>query len=943
MVDPKDINTVINGGGVKRQSIGKSYTSASGFLRPPKVMTDEMREEITRIESEIDQVLRTQPGRYRPDPEYLEIGKILNPDLRRDFLDRISKVYGLKGAVNDQGVGYVVNSGSRPYYLDRLDPSKPVDEVGVWFEQTIKQFYPEEMGSNLATSEAIRPSGRMPRLATQQRIARQINERMVPESIAILDIETTGLDPMKNEIWQIAARGSDDRKLNMYFDANMPGTTKGGPLSRTILEGVDPSEVRSLDDFGEVLDFLESYPAVGGQNVNFDLGFMINKFRETGRDDLADRLSAKYLTETGAYGDNVYDTLQLGRHFLQTDMAPELDLMVKNRLGRGSPSSLENILLESNLLELMVDPSRGHGYSVEDVYLELERRGLHDAFQDTMFEQVYHKELSNLVTGEDPALKAQRGFKLPGITKQENLDVRWKILESGAVTPYTKMGADQVDDTVMQALQNSRYADQYIRELDLGEVGVRKFVALSPIEHAMIQAREMGPRVVGQVESDAPSFLRALGAVKQFSQHVPAEGPFVMPDLAQYKGFMDTLAKANVPYANLSPLERVASMAMAGNYPEGISSQIGDTFGDVLLTSQMQGAKQAKVFKSKRLFLPMEMLQGAEEAGVFGADELRRTRLAEGEELFRLSPFEFTRKGSTHKDISANMLLSPVESEAEEEFLRLQKYIEKLSLDDAAAVKYGLGPEFMTAFRELNFESFNKYGIQVGSALRRPGQGGSNAIQVRKAYDTMVDLMGGGRVDFTDVNQIPLSVGLAQAPGEDGILRLGAVVTSKALEGEGLTNYIQNARMGSALADDLTERLPTDPALRTVVGSQKVQEGVEKIAEWNAKMSSIYKGNKVAIRGAVAATAIAAGYYMYKRREEKRSYFTDPFAQQAIEEEGWYERYQQEMGGGMAAQYNSGGSRDPLATAGVVGTLDNQKIGHTRMGSDKNSHLFGAA
>ena len=33
--------------------------------------------------------------------------------------------------------------------------------------------------------------------------------------------------------------------------------------------------------------------------------------------------------------------------------------------------------------------------------------------------------------------------------------------------------------------------------------------------------------------------------------------------------------------------------------------------------------------------------------------------------------------------------------------------------------------------------------------------------------------------------------------------------------------------------------------------------------------------------------------------------------------------------------------KDPLFTAGIVGNLDRQKIGHTSMGSNKNSHLFG--
>jgi hypothetical protein len=32
--------------------------------------------------------------------------------------------------------------------------------------------------------------------------------------------------------------------------------------------------------------------------------------------------------------------------------------------------------------------------------------------------------------------------------------------------------------------------------------------------------------------------------------------------------------------------------------------------------------------------------------------------------------------------------------------------------------------------------------------------------------------------------------------------------------------------------------------------------------------------------------------------------------------------------------------RDPLVTAGVVGNLDRNKIGHYRMGNDKYNHLY---
>ncbi len=96
----------------------------------------------------------------------------------------------------------------------------------------------------------------------------------------------------------------------------------------------------------------------------------------------------------------------------------------------------------------------------------------------------------------------------------------------------------------------------------------------------------------------------------------------------------------------------------------------------------------------------------------------------------------------------------------------------------------------------------------------------------------------------------------------------------------------------------------------------------------------VYKGF-----GAVAA--IGAGYYL-GRRSQKEDLFEDVMSQQPTEPNigpmgiADFNKVDQQM----AEQYSS--RRDPLVTAGVVGNLDRNKISHTRMGSDKYNHLFGA-
>ena len=94
-------------------------------------------------------------------------------------------------------------------------------------------------------------------------------------------------------------------------------------------------------------------------------------------------------------------------------------------------------------------------------------------------------------------------------------------------------------------------------------------------------------------------------------------------------------------------------------------------------------------------------------------------------------------------------------------------------------------------------------------------------------------------------------------------------------------------------------------------------------------------------KGVAAVAAISAGYYL-GRRSQREGLYDEVMHQQPTEENigpmgiADFNRLDQEL----AAQSSS--RRDPLVTAGVVGNLDRNKISHTRMGSDKYNHLFGA-
>ena len=89
--------------------------------------------------------------------------------------------------------------------------------------------------------------------------------------------------------------------------------------------------------------------------------------------------------------------------------------------------------------------------------------------------------------------------------------------------------------------------------------------------------------------------------------------------------------------------------------------------------------------------------------------------------------------------------------------------------------------------------------------------------------------------------------------------------------------------------------------------------------------------------GAIAVGAASAGYYLAKRNRTNRMY-DEVMHQQPYEEQGLV---QDANSGIQQDNQQTSARRDPLVTAGVVGNLDRNKIGHTAMGPKKYNHLYG--
>lgn len=164
-----------------------------------------------------------------------------------------------------------------------------------------------------------------------------------PESYIVMDIETTGLDPERDRITQIASILVRDGKItdtfNQYIrleeEIKFPKSVQeltGISIELLNQEGSSRSKVLS-----DCKDFLKDYPLVF-HNSEFDLSFLRREFKEV-------NLEIEFST--------VIDTLKLARtkiteisNYRLSNLADYFDLAYKNQ-----HSALEDVIITMQVLE----------------------------------------------------------------------------------------------------------------------------------------------------------------------------------------------------------------------------------------------------------------------------------------------------------------------------------------------------------------------------------------------------------------------------------------------------------------------------------------------------------------------------------------------------------------------------------------------------------------
>jgi hypothetical protein len=254
--------------------------------------------------------------------------------------------------------------------------------------------------------------------------------------------------------------------------------------------------------------------------------------------------------------------------------------------------------------------------------------------------------------------------------------------------------------------------------------------------------------------------------------------------------------------------------------------------------------------------------------------------------------------------------------------------------DQALGLLVQFGEEQRKTTIESLSQTIQRSGIGFGSIL--PEEGSQSIADVINTVaegvdsDTVASQKG---FQYSIANISEEGVTLAPKVSDDALRearRLGTSVGEDLVTRSTATSQLGLLQAGIRRANEEPKFLDRLKTAYEGAGSGRNQDLLERLKVIKPR---VYKSV-----GAVAA--LSAGYYLATRKA-KSDPIDEVMEQQPLEQEGPmsisdFNRVDQ----AMARQTSS--RRDPLVTAGVVGNLDRNKIGHTQMGANKYNHLYGA-
>lgn len=818
----------------------------------------------------------------------------------------------------------------------------------------------------------------------------------------VIDVESAGLST-ESGVRQISAYTMDitkDRHGNLkfsrpqaVFDEHMatvrmqfgesydPVTgsyTSIMDKTRPAGRGFYNTEIGSGDDFASAMrrlgDAMGGSDFIVGHNVGFDidqifrgLGLTSAYKENTPFKSVLDSMRARF--NRG----RVVDTANMAARVLP-DMitAPELAFQ-----GSAVRHSLENILLQSNLLELMAPEMGGK----QQLLNFIQSGGMHSADVDTLVESYLMRFANEFDDHGEPLLKAYNDPNAPLRHVKSKVDwaIRNTILRSQAPTPITKIkdvrdiSPDMFERLLQQHPDRISVFDYNtgsalnlasfnrpgsLRELHAAlsgdEVALQKLGFVTPsgvprvpvfasapgrgvqpsgftyLEQQIINRRQLLDSSAAISEDDLMFNMRHWrefsGISRKYEGFLNADQSLfnrgVLPGASELGAFQQRLAQAGIPWAGADIPERwlTHAIASAGADPT-FNKYLGGLEGRVAKISSELGVGRWKSILSPYLStdqtissLPLDILREAEREGII------RSNFEKADELTKLRiSVENSRKDSAFAN-----LIYDFEGDADGQAKQLADWLEAKVLSDEVAGQtmetWGFTEDSLSKISKAIRDHGTSRGIVVGRLH------GKSAEAIRTAMENLHP----GSLEDTAL--LPFRVGFMDSTQD--FLRTGAVFLDTMFGQTEQAHYLKDMSIARDRLLQL-EKIAVDKlkyhAAQMAFSSSfsaHVQRGMEIYGKIRSKAP--------AALGIAAVLGVGAWYAKHRSEEE---FWDDTIEQQPIERQ--YVTGRPDI---YSAPPPSSYQIDPLVTAGVVGNLDRGRTNHTLMDARyRNQHLYQGA
>lgn len=739
---------------------------------------------------------------------------------------------------------------------------------------------------------------------------------LIGKKVTVFDIETAGL--VQNQIREIAfSQFTGDEAGNLVGGATQQIGLRPAQFSRGIMyhagENMDLEQfmhskhkinvagmrasngddfIKAVEPFLRVLD--DSDYVVGHNIADFDIGQIFTGLAGTTKYK-NERQFAEYIDQLHAkVKSSTIDTLQLARsniHLQDLTLSEHLDPTF------GKVFSIENLLMKTNLATV-IGPKKLAESMGYDVTSGVFAKGLHHGDVDTLVTSALLNHMDELRIKSD----MRQGFT--GDTRKLMNGIHEQILSSAAITPTTHIR------------DRANIIPELLGQFDAGQ-------KITPLDQLIYSQRNLGYGVKTNL-SNFDLNPQAMSTRVRLFDRFKAFGADEMHK---------KLAANLTPFAGLSIEERALgtelSRITAGSVRIGRSA--AELSSDALI-SHFELFDPSTVqygTYSGRSSVPAQIL---EEMGLLSQDATKPTML-------KLSAVDTT----AYNDKKAINLVFGFESQEQVESLAAR--LQYLATDPTHfGTVMGMAEDqdnvifnrFKRAVTETDMiKNLRETGFKKGVSI---AQLYSDSDMVSKTFDLFGKHLIRDASKLTDEDMFNYSVGYAGIEGKN--VRTAGIVLDKFMTDE--DKFAYGKSIGQA--KEVYER-----GYMGMMGNREARafaEIVDRTApEHIDRAMKLMSGYVTHVRPNVGKVGLAAfgtgaALLLYNRKRKQDKYDV------AIEHMPAVNTNRYAIADQLQARMDAGydGYRqqiDPLATASIVSNLHSTRLGHTNMGWDRNTNLYG--